>query len=128
MGYSPIAFASMALVDIVAPGAATLVLARTSNREIEVRVTLPTEDADGDALSGLTELVIALLPETIPAENSFEGIAADQLATQADGNGGQSSTFFLAVGDAGSLKATRFSGLGVGTVYWVACVVKDDSV
>ena len=104
-----------------------MALARTANREIEARVTLPTQDADGTPISGLTELAIALLPETTPNENPFDGIDAGNLTSYAEGNGGQSSTIFLVDEDAGTLKSARFSGLTIGSVYWVATVVKDES-
>ena len=127
MGFSAITFSSMALVDITPPGAPILNLARTANREIEARVTLPTIDSDGTPISGLTELIIALLPETTPTENPFDGITAGNLGTYAESNSGQSANIFLVETDAGTLKATRFSGLTIGGIYWIACVIKDDS-
>ena len=127
MGFSPITFTSLALVDITPPGAPSLVLARTGNREIEARVTLPSVDSDGSPISGLTELIVVIAPESTPAENPFTGITAENLTSHAEGNGGQSTTLFLVNEDAGALKATRFSGLTIGSVYWVACSVKDES-
>lgn len=127
MGYSELAFSSMALVDITPPGAPSIALARTANREIEARVTLPTVDADGSSLSGMVELIVALLPETTPSENPFSEITADEIASYAESNGGQSATIFLADDDAGKLKASRFSNLTIGEVYWVAATVRDDS-
>jgi hypothetical protein len=127
MGYSPITFSSMALVDITPPGAPTLVLARTGNREVEARVTLPSVDTDGTPISGLTELIIVIAPEATASVNPFDGIAAENLVTNAEANDGQSSILFLANEDAGALKAARFGGLTIGNVYWVACAVKDES-
>lgn len=127
MGFSNITYGSLALVDVTPPGSPLLALVRTANREIEARVTLPTEDSDGTAISGITELAIALLPETTPNENPFDGIDAANLASYAEGNSGQSSTIFLVNEDAGTLKAARFSGLVIGSVYWVATAVKDES-
>ena len=127
MGYSEVVFSSMALVDIVVPGAPQLALARTGSREIEARVTLPTQDADGNPLTGMSELAIAVLAETAPTVNPFDGIDAASLASFADGNGGQSSTIFIVDADAGQLKAARFSALDIGKVYWVGTAVKDES-
>lgn len=127
MGYSEITFSSMALVDITAPGTPQLVLARPSSRTIEARVTLPTADADGEPLSGMTELIIVLAAETISGENPFAGIAAPSLASFADGNGGQSAIIFITDADAGKLKATQFNNLTIGKVYWVGITVKDES-
>jgi hypothetical protein len=127
MGYSQIIFSSLALTDITPPGVPQLALARTANREIEARVTLPSEDSDGSQITGLAELVVALLPETVSTENPFDGIAAENLASFAEGNGGQSSTIFLTDDDAGQIKATRFGALTIGKVYWVAAAVRDDA-
>lgn len=127
MGYSNITYSSMALLDITPPGAPILALARTANREVEARVTLPILDSDGTPISGLVELILAILPETTPTENPFDGILADNIASYAEGNSGQSATVFLVDADAGTLKASRFGGLTIGEVYWVAATVRDES-
>ena len=127
MGYSNIVFSSMALVDIVVPGAPQLALARTGSREIEARVTLPAQDADGNPLTGMTELIIAILAETAPTVNPFDGVDAASMDSFAESNGGQSTIIFVSDADAGQLKATRFSNLNVGDVYWVGTTVKDES-
>jgi hypothetical protein len=128
MGYSPIAFASLAMPDIVAPGVPQLILARVASKEVEARVTLPTVDADGGTLTGMTELLIVLLPEETAGDNPFGTTAAGSLETFTAGKGGFSTTIFLTDTDAGKLKTTRFPGLTVGKVYWAAATVKDDSV
>jgi len=127
MGFSDVVFNSMALVDIVAPGAPQLTLARTANKEIEARATLPSVDADGDPLTGMTELHMVILAESSAGINPFDGVEAANLASFAENNGGQSAIIMLTDAAPGQLKATRFSNLNVGSVYWVGATVKDDS-
>jgi hypothetical protein len=115
------------MVDIVSPEDPVLALFRVSNRELEARVTLPTKDADGQPLTGMTELNIGILKEVIFSENPFATVLPENLVTFAESHGGQSSTIFLTESDAGQLKACRFAGLQVNSVYWVAVVVKDES-
>lgn len=127
MGYSQIVFSSLALTDTLIPGAPLIQMAIVGGREIEVRITLPSFDADGGPLTGMTELVIALLKETVVNTNPFSGVLPESLASFAESNGGFSTLVMLTSGDAGALKVARYSNLSVGSVYWVAAVVKDDS-
>jgi hypothetical protein len=127
MGYTNVVFSSYAMVDIVSPADPALALFRVSSRELEARVTLPTVDSDGQPLTGMTELNIGILMEVTIGENPFATIQPANLVSFAESNGGQSSTIFLTESDAGQLKASRFSGLNVNSVYWVAVVVKDDA-
>ena len=127
MGYSNVVFSTIAMSDIVPPGVPDLVVMRVGNREIEARVTLPTTDIDGEPLSGMTELIIAVMEEQTVGINPLGGIAPDLIATTAEASGGQSATIFVGQGDAGALKATRFNGLSVGSIYWIGATVKDVS-
>lgn len=127
MGYSPLTYGSLALVDITPPGAPQLAISRVANREIEARITLPTQDVDGSEISGLTALIVAVMPEQNAGENPFDGVEAGNIATFAENNGGQQSTIFLTDADVGQLKASRFGSLTIGNVYWVACTVQDES-
>lgn len=127
MGYSDVAFSTMALTDITAPGVPEISLSRVANREVEVRVTLPTTDSNGEPLSGINELFIGLLKETSPGVNPFETVAPEDIASHAESNSGQSATIFVSDADAGQLKAARFAGLTIGDIYWAATTVRDDS-
>ena len=127
MGYSNVVTSSLAMVDMVVPGDPTLALFQVAQTELESRVTLPETDANGEPLTGMTELLVGLLPEAAVGVNPFAGIEAANIGTHAEGNGGQSSLIMLTPADAGLLKATRFSGLSYNAVYWVAVAVKDDS-
>lgn len=126
MGYSNVVTGSFLMQDIVSPGDPILELLQVSQVELEARVTLPETDANGDPLTGMTELSIALLLES-GGVNPFEGIAAANIISHAETNGGQSATIFLTEDDAGLMKAKRFSGLEINSIYWVAIAVKDDS-
>jgi len=128
MGYSQVVFSSIGMSDITPPGAPQLALARTGTLEVEARVTLPSADEGGTALSGMTELVLALMQEQVAGQNPFEGVAAASLASHAEGAGGKSAVIFLTDADAGKLKTQRFGSLTLNKVYWVAAVVKDESV
>ena len=127
MGYSAVAYTSMALADITAPGVPEINLVRVANREVEARVTLPTIDADGQPISGMNELFIGLLEEATPGVNPFELVAPEDITSEAESNGGQSATIFVSDADAGLLKAVRFAGLTIGKIYWAATTVRDDS-
>lgn len=127
MGYSEIAFASIALADIQVPGKPVVVVVRAAAHEVEAQITLPTQDADGQPLTGMEELVVAIVEEVTPGDNPFAGVAADGLAAFAETNGGQSASIFLVDEDAGALKTNRFAGLTIGKVYWVAATVRDAS-
>ena len=127
MGYSNVIYTSYAMVDIVVPGDPLLELVRIAQKSLQARVTLPTTDAGGDPLTGITELLVVLLEESSPGVNPFGATAPENLESFATSNGGQAATVFLTDSDAGTLKAVQFDDLTVGSVYWVGAVVRDDS-
>ncbi|MFW6225927.1 MAG: hypothetical protein ACOC3V_03125 [bacterium] len=127
MGYSGITVRSRTLLDITPPGSPELTIAQSGKRELEARVTLPTVDSDGQEITGLTELIVVLLPEIEQDVNPFENVLAEDLAPYTETEGGQVGNIFLDESDAGELKAHRFPNLTIGTTYWVAATVKDDS-
>ncbi|MFW5793995.1 MAG: hypothetical protein ACOCV1_00770 [Bacillota bacterium] len=127
MGYSDVIYSSIGMTDVVVPGAPTLTIIQINNSEIEARVTMPNEDADGNPLSGLNELIIVVMKELEGGGNPFKNIPPENLISHAEENNGFSQSIFLTESDAGSLKVGRFSDLSINNVYWVAAVVRDDS-
>ena len=127
MSYSEIAFASITMTDIVAPGIPSLELLRTDSSSIEANVYLPTADADGGPLTGMNEMLVVLLEEALEGVNPFDGVAAEEIKAFAEVNGGQFYLEALTEADAGTMKPAPFATLIVGKVYWVGVTVKDFS-
>jgi len=78
MGYGLVALAEVQTTDLVSPGLpAFSALNQVSNTVVNCTVTLPTLDANGDNLSGLTKLTVVTLPKT-GATSPFEGLSMNQ--------------------------------------------------
>ncbi len=127
INYSPIAYAFMRLDDISAPGALGLTLKRISATEIEGRVLLPTTDVGGGPLTGMSRLIIAMMPEQAVGINPFAALDGSQLEGRAYGNGGAVAIIHISGSEAGDTKTTRFPDLTLGVTYWVAAVIEDNS-
>jgi len=79
MSYGLVALDELQTVDLVAPGLpAFSSISQQSNTVVKCTITLPTLDADGNNLSGLTTLTVATLPKTGP-DSPFEGLSMDQI-------------------------------------------------
>lgn len=66
----PLALANVIPIDIFAPGAG-LLTARQNGRNIDFEYSLPTLDADGEELSGVTKVTVGIAPATETGDNPF---------------------------------------------------------
>lgn len=90
MPYGPISTTRLATVDMVAPDAVLLQnVTQISNKVIEIFLTLPATDSNGDNLSGLSKLMVATATVDPSAPSPFdsadltmEEIIAGNLAEQ----------------------------------------------
>lgn len=72
--YGPVATNAFQTQDLVAPGMPIFTnIEQTSNTVVKVGVALPSMDADGGNLSGLTKLTVATIAMADPATNPFAG-------------------------------------------------------
>ena len=79
MGFGPVALSDVQVADVVAPNVPQfLAIAQLSNKEIKCTVILPSNDSNGDALSGLVKLTIAT-SAMLDGVNPFEGMTMDQI-------------------------------------------------
>ena len=79
MSYGPVSYSEFATSDIVAPGAPTFIaVSQTNNLTIKATVAIPTQDATGGPLTGLSELTVATMPMS-GGQNPFIGLSMDEI-------------------------------------------------
>lgn len=122
--FGPIAYASVGIVDVSAPGAPAFdAVDQINNSEVRLAIRLPAVDADGSPITGLKRLLVVSAGEGEGSYNPFEGLGAGELS-QVPGAVVQELT--LSESDAGSLKELTFAALSVGKRQWFAAVCSDE--
>lgn len=123
MAYGPMSVNSLATSDQVAPGMPVFVAAQqVDNNIIRLTIALPTMDADGSNLSGLTKLTVVSLPMS-GGENPFEGLSmAEALALP----GVQQVDVTVTDADAGTEKQVDVAVMNLGGVQAFGAACADD--
>jgi len=113
MSYGPVTISEFATSDVVAPGAPTFVL---------VEQAVPTTDATGGPLTGLTTLTVATatMSEGI---NPFEGLSMSEILALP---GAASVDVELTEADAGTQKVVTLPVVNLGGFQALAAACKDD--
>ncbi len=74
MAYGPMAVASFATTDMVAPGLPIFIASKqVSNKVVRLTVAIPSMDADGSNLTGLTKLTVVTVAMPTAA-NPLQGL------------------------------------------------------
>jgi len=123
MAYGPLATNSMATADMVAPGMPVFVAAnQVSNNIIRLTIALPTMDANGTNLSGLTKLTVVSLPMT-DGINPFDGLGMPEALGLP---GVQKIDVAVVEADAGTEKQVDVAVMNLGGVQAFGAACADD--
>jgi len=123
MPYGLVSTASLQTSDMVAPGLPIFIaLNQESNQIIKATIAMPTTDANGDNLTGLTKLTVATLAQ-VGGDNPFDGLSmAEILALQ----GVQVQNITLKDEDAGTEKQVDMPIVNLGGMQAFAAACADD--
>jgi hypothetical protein len=122
MGFSSVALYDVQTVDSVAPGVPTITsVIQSSNKTIQVAVTLPILDADGSELSGMTRLVVATAIE-VDGLSPFASLSMQDILALP---GVVSVEVAVSAADAGAQKLVELPVLNLGGYQEIAAAVSD---
>ena len=121
--YGPVTISEFATTDVVAPGAPTFVLVeQIDNQNIEATIAIPTTDATGGPLTGLTYLTVATATMS-EGVNPFEGLSMPEILALP---GAASIDIELTEADAGTQKVVTLPVVNLGGFQALAAACKDD--
>ena len=123
MGFSAVALADAVSVDAVSPGAPTFSnITQFNNNVWHVDVLLPSLDADGSALTGLTKLYL-VTQIAVDGVNPFVGLSPAEILAYP---GAVTYTSDLTEEMAGTVTPLEVSVLNTGGAQSFACFVSDE--
>jgi hypothetical protein len=127
MSYGPVSVISVGTADMSPPGSPSISAMQISNKEIEAKIVIPTLDADGSPVSGLSGLVVGIAPELDGGGNPFENVAGADIKSVAEASNGAAQEKELVDADAGTELVALLPIAVAGKTYWIAAAVKDNS-
>lgn len=120
--YGPVSVANVTTSDLIAPGMPTFVtLKQNDNKIIRATVAIPTMDANGDNLSGLTKLTVATAIMT-GGTNPFTGKSMTEILATA---GVQKVDVTIVPADAGQQKVVDVTVMNLGGTQAFAAACSD---
>lgn len=126
MGYGRIARGLLNALDLTGPDAPSIVsIEQLSNSRLRVGTKLPTQDADGSPLTGLTKLSVAAAP-FVDGIDPFEGISTMEEILALPGVIAEHVP--LTEGDAGTERSVElpFAGFGLWSIAAACSDVQGD--
>jgi len=123
MPYGPVTVSEFATTDVVAPGAPIFVLVeQLDNDTMRATLSIPTTDATGGPLTGLTKLTVTTATMSAGA-NPFDGLSMSEILALP---GAASVDVDLTEADAGTQKEVVLPVVNLGGFQALAAACSDD--